>query len=213
MKAGGDIFNDLFDEFTLWAILVGIFTFSWLFHHSLKYRSKDGSDNNIDNLTPGVFPVENDDLKLEVTWTVVPFILIVYLTFISWGPLDEIWTEDEDAHIVTITASQWSWSFDCSEVNNTDICDSSQTMDVEGRSNVILSLKAGESYTFILYSEDVTHSPFFVDWGIKEDALPGQETRMYYTPSTDEIGTNLLYCAEYCGDDHGYMTAIIEVHA
>ncbi len=212
MKAGGDIFNDLFDEFTMWAIIVGVFTFVWMFHHSLKYRSKDGSDNNVDNLTPGVFPKENDNLKMELAWTIVPFILIVYLTFISWGPLDEVWTEDEDAHVVYITASQWNWNFDCGNLT-ADICDSSSTMDVEGRTNTVLSLKAGESYTFLMTSEDVIHAPFFVDWGLKEDTLPGMETAIYYTPGEDEIGTHLLLCTEYCGDDHGYMTAIVEVHA
>ncbi|MEE2812266.1 MAG: cytochrome c oxidase subunit II [Candidatus Thermoplasmatota archaeon] len=211
MKAGSDLFYELFNEFVAWSILVFAITFIWQMHHSLRYRSKDGSDNNVDNLTPGVFPKENDDLRLELTWTILPFILIVYLTYISWGPLSEVWTEDPEAHQVGIHASQWNWGFDCGDLDE-DICSISNA-DVEGQTKPKISLKAGESYTFILTSEDVTHAPFFVDWGIKEDSQPGMVTKMYYKPSVDEIGTHLLLCTEYCGDDHGYMTAVVEVHA
>ena len=52
----------------------------WLYHHSFFYRSKDGENPNVDNLEVGVFPAQNDNLKLELAWTIVPFILIVYLT-------------------------------------------------------------------------------------------------------------------------------------
>jgi len=75
----------------------------------------------------------------------------------------------------------------------------------------LLRVKADESYGFLLTSNDVTHAPFFLDWGIKEDTQPGMETRLYYTPSMDEIGSSLLMCTEYCGKDHGYMTAVVEV--
>lgn len=211
MRAGGVLFWEMFDEFFMWSIIVGVITFAWMAHHSLRYRSKDGSDNNVDNFTPGVFPAENDDIRLELTWTIIPFILIVYLTYISWGPLDEVWSEDEGAVDIRITGSQWAWDFDCGDLD-ADLCEVTP-IDVEGKSKKKLSLKAGQAYTFILTSDDVTHAPFFVDWGIKEDAQPGLETGMYYTPSTDEIGSHLLLCTEYCGSEHGYMTAVIEVHA
>jgi cytochrome c oxidase subunit 2 len=211
MEAGGPIFHELFDEFMLWSVIVGVITFAWLFHHSLRYRSKDGSNNNVDDFTPGVFPKENGSLTMELTWTFVPFVIIVYLAFISWAPLDEMWTLDEDAHDVGVTGYQWFWEFDCGDLDQ-DVC-STGYADVEGKTNPVLSLKAGESYTFIINSDDVTHAPFFNDWGLKEDAQPGLETRMSYTPSEDEIGRQLMMCTEYCGDNHGYMTAIIEVHA
>jgi len=211
MEAGGEVFWDLFNEFNFWAVIVLVIVLVWTFHNSLRYRSKDGSDNNIDNFTPGVFPKENDNLTMELTWTIVPFILIVYLTFIAWGPIDDLWSADPDAHEVTITASQWSWDFDCGDLD-ADICEVSN-IDVEGQTKPLLRLKAGESYLFNMTSVDVTHAPFFLDWGLKEDTQPGMYTRLYHTPSNDEIGSSLLMCTEYCGKDHGYMTAVVEVHA
>ena len=210
MEAGGEIFHALFDEYFLWSIVVGVITFAWMGHHSLRYRSKDGSDNNIDNLTPGVFPVENDNLTLELTWTIIPFILIVYLTFIAWGPIDEMWTADPDAHEIHLTGSQWAWDFDCGDLD-ADICEVT-SIDIEGKTRPLVRLKAGESYHFNMTSDDVTHAPFFNDWGLKEDVQPGLITTLFYTPSHEEIGSHLLMCTEYCGDEHGYMTAVIEVH-
>ncbi len=211
MEAGGEVFWELFDVFNFWALIVLIIVVVWMFYNSLVFRSKDGSDNNIDNFTPGVFPAENDNLKMELTWTIVPFILIVYLTFIAWGPIDEMWTADPDAHEVKVNSSQWSWAFDCGDLD-ADICEVSN-IDVEGQTRPLLRLKAGESYMFNMTSTDVTHAPFFLDWGIKEDTQPGMYTRLYHTPSVDEIGSSLLMCTEYCGKDHGYMTAVVEVHA
>ena len=211
MRAGGDVFWALFDEFNFWALIVLVIVLVWMFHHSLRYRSKDGSNNNVDNFSPGVFPKENDNMTMELTWTIIPFILIIYLTFIAWGPIDDLWTADPDAHEVTITASQWNWNFDCGDLD-ADICEVSN-IDVEGQTKPLLRLKAGESYMFNMTSVDVTHAPFFLDWGLKEDTQPGMITRLYHTPSTDEIGSSLLMCTEYCGKDHGYMTAVVEVHA
>lgn len=211
MRAGGDVFWALFDEFNFWALIVLVIVLVWMFHHSLRYRSKDGSNNNVDNFIPGVFPKENDNMTMELTWTIIPFILIIYLTFIAWGPIDDLWTADPDAHEVTITASQWNWNFDCGDLD-ADICEVSN-IDVEGQTKPLLRLKAGESYMFNMTSVDVTHAPFFLDWGLKEDTQPGMITRLYHTPSTDEIGSSLLMCTEYCGKDHGYMTAVVEVHA
>jgi cytochrome c oxidase subunit 2 len=234
MKAGGDIFWALFNEFNFWAAITFVIVMVWMFHHSLRYRSKDGSDNNIDNFIPGVFPKENDNMKMELTWTIIPFILIIYLTYIAWGPIDEMWRADPDAHQINVTGNQWYWDIDCDPLRDTEdapessipmenrsstmfynangilICEIT-TIDVEGQIKPKLRVKAEESYMFSLTSNDVTHAPFFLDWGIKEDTQPGMETRLYHTPSVDEIGSSLLMCTEYCGKDHGYMTAVVEV--
>ena len=72
-----------------------------------------------------------------------------------------------------------------------DICTSTEVIGVSGSSPEInVSLKGP---------------------GGEEDTQPGMETRLYYTPSMDEIGSSLLMCTEYCGKDHGYMTAVVEV--
>ena len=142
MAVTSPLFNVLWDEYILWSLLVGVFTFGWLYHHSFSYRSTDGENvPNVDELKVGVFPKHNDDMKLEVAWTVAPFLLIIYLTYISWAPLDHVWAaagsdargdecllgessnnifyadtgfvDSECYHVIEITGQQWFWSFEC----------------------------------------------------------------------------------------------------
>ena len=233
------LYDDLWNEYLVWSALVGLFTFGWLYHHSFFYRSEDGQNPNVDDLKVGVFPAHYDNMKLEITWTVVPFILIVYLTFISWAPLDSIWSaaNEEDGffgdecvvgessnlifnqseglyeadcyHEIGISGKQWVWSFDCYDLD-ADICDTGFAQ-IEGRDSPLISLKAGEAYLAIMTSEDVTHAPWFVSLGIKEDTQPGQVTTQWVL--ADEVEDFLLLCTEYCGDDHAYMIAGVNVHA
>ena len=242
------LFFDLWDEFMLWSILVGVFTFGWLYHHSVTYRSKDGEElPNVDEIEVGVFPKENDDLRLEVAWTILPFILIVYLTYISWAPIDSVWTSTEGGahgyeceagyysnnvmdsengfvtsdcyHILEVTGKQWAWTFECNpdvevtdrtyELSN-DICDTG-TYQVEGYGmQPSVSLKAGETYLLVMESEDVTHSPWFIELGVKEDVLNGQQTTMWL-PITS-TGEGLILCTEYCGDAHSLMAGVLITH-
>ncbi|MCH2428568.1 MAG: hypothetical protein MK168_04470 [Candidatus Thalassarchaeum sp.] len=87
------IFENLWDHYIIWSVIVSIIAFGWLFHHSFWFVSEDGKEvPNVDSLKVGVFPVHNDDMRLEVTWTFLPFVLIVWLTYVSWAPLDAMWT-------------------------------------------------------------------------------------------------------------------------
>jgi heme/copper-type cytochrome/quinol oxidase subunit 2 len=232
------LYDRLWDEYILWSVLVGAIAFGWLYHHSFWFRSYDGvKPPNVDQLEVGVFPKHNDSLRLEVTWTILPFILIVYLTYISWAPLDVVWTSAEGGihgyecddgessnnylhlsngtivsdcyHVIEITAQQWFWSFDCLELD-ADLCDTGvASMEVYG-SVPVLSLKDSETYLAVMESKDVTHSPWFQSLGNKEDVLRGLETNLWLPIS--DAGDSMILCAEYCGDAHSVMAAVLSVH-
>ena len=236
------LFDVLWDEYVLWSVFVSAVAFGWLYHHSFWFRSYDGEDPpNVDRLKVGVFPMHNDDLRLEVTWTILPFLLIVYLTYISWAPLDAVWTTadggghnyecdydnpsydgsnnqlDMDTgivtsdcyHIIEITAQQWFWTFDCLDLEAA-LCDiGMDSVEVYG-SVPVVSLKEGETYLAVMESEDVTHAPWFLNLGMKEDVLQGQVTDLWL-PVT-ESGDSMILCAEYCGDAHSVMAAVLSIH-
>ena len=76
------IFENLWEHYIFWSVVVSLVVFVWLFHHSFWFTSQDGEKlPNVDGLKLGVFPKHNDDMRLEVTWTNLPFILIVWLTY------------------------------------------------------------------------------------------------------------------------------------
>jgi cytochrome c oxidase subunit 2 len=213
MAVGGAAYNELFDVFWDWSIVVGVITFGWMIHHSFYYRSKSGEDVNVDDLEVGVFPKLYHNATLEWTWIIIPSILIIYLAWISIEPTSQVWpdpdtvgVEGEDYFEVMITGQQWFWIFDCVELD-ADICDTG--VDPETGLTTLI-VKKDLVYRFNTTSNDVIHSPFFVQWGAKEDAVPGLYTAIWVTP--DMTGKFFIDCAEYCGDDHAYMTAILVVH-
>ena len=229
------LYDAIWEDYIIWSLFVGAIAFGWLYHHSFFYRSNDGESPNIDNLEVGVFPIDYDNLRLEVAWVILPSLLIVWLTYISWAPLDAVWSQtgpdgyhgsecaegessdnyvDDDGYVysacyheISIVGQQWFWNMDCGDLSE-DLC-STDFATSGGETRPLLNLKVGETYLARLTSTDVTHAPKFNGFGMMEDVVPGQVTYLWL-PAIEE-GDSLMLCAEYCGDNHAYMTAQINV--
>ena len=111
------IFRSLLETWNFWSLVVGIFTFVLLIYLVIRFREVSPDDSNIDSIAPGVFPKERDNLTLELTWFIVPTILVLYLTFIAWQSMITVWVDPyseegaDDAFDITIEAYQWGWNF------------------------------------------------------------------------------------------------------
>ena len=229
------LYDAIWEDYIIWSLFVGAIAFGWLYHHSFFYRSNDGESPNIDNLEVGVFPIDYDNLRLEVAWVILPSLLIVWLTYISWAPLDAVWSQtgpdgyhgsecsegessnnyvDDDGYVysacyheISIVGQQWFWNMDCEDLSE-DLC-STDFSTSGGETRPLLNLKVGETYLARLTSTDVTHAPKFNGFGMMEDIVPGQVTFLWL-PAIEE-GDSLMLCAEFCGDNHAYMTAQVNV--
>lgn len=229
------LYDAIWEDYIIWSLFVGAIAFGWLYHHSFFYRSNDGESPNIDNLEVGVFPIDYDNLRLEVAWVILPSLLIVWLTYISWAPLDAVWSQtgpdgyhgsecaegessdnyvDDDGYVysacyheISIVGQQWFWNMDCEDLSE-DLC-STDFSTSGGETRPLLNLKVGETYLARLTSTDVTHAPKFNGFGMMEDIVPGQVTYLWL-PAIEE-GDSLMLCAEFCGDNHAYMTAQVNV--
>jgi len=229
------LYDAIWEDYIIWSLFVGAIAFGWLYHHSFFYRSNDGESPNVDNLEVGVFPIDYDNLRLEVAWVILPSLLIVWLTYISWAPLDAVWSQtgpdgyhgsecaegessdnyvDDDGYVysacyheISILGQQWFWNIDCEDLSE-DLC-STDFATSGGETRPLLNLKVGETYLARLTSTDVTHAPKFNGFGMMEDIVPGQVTYLWL-PAIEE-GDSLMLCAEFCGDNHAYMTAQVNV--
>ena len=227
------IFRSLMKTWNFWSLVVGILTFALLFYLIIRFRQISPKDKTPEKLTPGVFPKERDNLTLELTWFIVPTILVLYLTFIAWQSMITVWvdpySEEEDTWDITIEAYQWGWNFyyhdeilitEFNETGNftistfttptgTEIVDGAYT----GDGNLYLPCNRVIKAKLVTLNDGgelpVLHAPFIPEWGIKEDTVPGIETSMSFTPK--ETGTFDLFCAEYCGQQHSKMLAKVHV--
>jgi cytochrome c oxidase subunit 2 len=131
---------------------------------------------------------------LEITWTIIP--LIVVMGFGVWGAshLSEITTDRPGEMIVRVTGFQFGWSFEYPDA---------------GVTSPELYLPRGRQVKFEITSRDVIHSFWVPEFRIKQDAVPGRWTELRVTPT--ETGDYRIRCAEMCGYAHSAMYAPVVV--
>ncbi|MHC1702698.1 MAG: cytochrome c oxidase subunit II [Tenuifilaceae bacterium] len=130
-----------------------------------------------------------DNMKLEIAWTVIPFILVMMMFYYGYVVFKPMRIVPDDAMEVNVTGRMWSWSF---EYSNGKITDE-------------LVLPVGKAVKLNLFSPDVIHSLYIPAFRIKEDMVPGKENYMWFIPNIE--GTYEILCAEYCGLRHSFMEA------
>jgi len=133
------------------------------------------------------------NLLLEITWIVIPTILVMFMFYIGWVGYDKSQRFPSDAIHVNVTARMWSWLF---EYEN-------------GKESSELKLPLGKTAVLELHAEDVLHSFFVPAFRIKKDMVPGMKTEIMVTP--DEVGTYDILCAEFCGVGHSAMLSKVVV--
>jgi cytochrome c oxidase subunit 2 len=133
------------------------------------------------------------NLWLEIVWTVVPTVLVMGMFWAGYTGFKLMRTVPEGARVVKVTGRMWSWLF---EYEN-------------GKSAPELVVEKGEPVRLALTSLDVIHSLFIPAFRVKEDAVPGQETVLWFIPEAE--GEFDLFCTEYCGLGHSGMITKVRV--
>jgi cytochrome c oxidase subunit 2 len=146
--------------------------------------------------TPGAGPVSNirGSTKLEITWTVIPLVLVVTMFWLGFVAYVDQSVAPGNAVPIIVHAQKWAWSFEYAN----------------GYRDPELHLEVGTPYALTLTSNDVIHSLFIPAFRLKKDAVPGRYNKVWFTPT--RVGTYPLYCAEYCGTRHSDMIARVVVH-
>jgi len=131
--------------------------------------------------------------RLEIIWTVIPTILVLFMFWIGWKAYIPMRQVPADAMKVKVNAQMWSWRF---EYENGKIADT-------------LYVPANKAVALKMESADVIHSLYIPAFRIKEDVVPGKENHMWFKSAVP--GVYDLFCAEYCGLRHSYMGTAVKV--
>jgi len=134
-----------------------------------------------------------ENVFLEILWTVIPTILVLAIFFVGWKGFVYMRTAPPDAMVIHVTARQWSWTFNYGN----------------GQESNVLKVPVRKPVKLLITSADVLHSLFIPAYRIKEDAVPGMETHLWFLP--DQLGSYDLFCTEYCGVEHSAMITKVEV--
>ena len=118
---------------------------------------------------------------LEIIWTVIPTLLVLTMFYYGLTGFEFLKKVPPGAMMVKVIARQWSWLF---EYEN-------------GIKDTELRVPVGKPVKLVLTSQDVIHGFYAPAFRIKQDAVPGMETYLWFQPT--ETGTFDVICSQYCG--------------
>lgn len=155
----------------------------------IKFRVKPGDEGDGEPI--------HGNTRLEIIWTLVPTVIVIFLAAYSWIILDRIEAREPDRMVVNVFSQQFAWNFTYPEAGK--------------HSAAELRVPVGRQVEFKMHAFDVIHSFWVPEWRIKKDNVPGIVTRAIITP--DKEGTYQLVCTELCGFGHTTMRAKVIVQS
>ena len=171
-------------------VLVELLLLLFLF----RYRHRDGRRAHY----------THGNNRLEVIWTIVPAFICVVLALLSKRTWEDIKQHmPSDAVQIEITAEQFAWNIRYAGLDNKfDTKDDVLTLNQ-------LHVPVGKPVVVTLHSKDVIHSFFLPEFRVKQDAVPGLSTRIWFEGT--RTGHWEIACAELCGLGHYRMKGFVTV--
>ncbi|HEX4495253.1 MAG TPA: cytochrome c oxidase subunit II [Thermoanaerobaculia bacterium] len=131
---------------------------------------------------------------IEILWSAVP--LAIMLVMFAWGArvFFQLYRPPADAIEFTAIGKQWMWKI----------------QHPEGQREInAMHVPVNQAIRMRIASEDVIHSFYIPAFRIKQDAVPGRYTSIWFKAT--KPGTYHLFCAEYCGTEHSRMIGSVIV--
>ena len=197
-------------------VIISIVMFVFIY----QYRYKEGRKAKF-------FP---DNHYLELTWTIIPAIVLAVLIFTGLRTWNDITSPaSKEAEVIEVIAQQFAWTarypakdkelgtvnyklIDAVNEFGLDLSDKNSFDDFK---SLELHFPVDEEILLKIRAKDVLHSVFLPHFRVKMDAVPGMPTQFKFkaTKTTEEMRTETgnpnfnyeLACTEICGKGHFSM--------
>ncbi len=194
-------------------VVIGVIVFGAMIYSIIYHRKSVGHQ-------PANF---HESTKVEVVWTVIPFIILVACAVPATKAL--IMMEDtSDAEVtLKVTGYQWMWEYEYLEdgVNFFSKIDNKSNNARRLNSGVNVNevdhylrnvdnevvLPTNTKVRILMTASDVIHAWWVPELGGKKDAIPGFINELWV--NIKEPGVYRGQCAELCGKDHGFMPIVV----
>ena len=206
----------------LWiCVAIGLVVFGLMFYSMWAHRKSKGHK-------AADF---HESTKLEIAWTVVPFLIVIWMAVMATGTLVKMYDTSASDLTIKVTGSQWKWHYeylnygDKSDIGvafysvlSTPREQYDQREKVYGRplnEHYLLEvdhpvvIPKDKKVRFLITSNDVIHAWWVPDFGIKKDAIPGFINELWTRVPTTGVFSG--QCTELCGKDHGFMPIVVKV--
>jgi cytochrome c oxidase subunit II len=155
---------------------------------------------------------------LEVVWTLIPVLILVFLSLFSFPLLYKADQVPQKVDLtIKVTGHQWYWSYEYPDQNGISFdanllpADEAKTAGkpyLLGTDNAVY-VPVGKTVRLQLTASDVIHGYLVPAFGIQMDASPGRLGEMWF--KADKVGTYYGQCTQICGVKHAYMPIEVKV--
>jgi cytochrome c oxidase subunit 2 len=198
----------------LWiCVVIGVVVFGVMFYSIIYHRKSRG-------VVPAQF---HESTKVEIAWTVVPFLILIGIAVPATSTLLDIYDFEDAEMDILVTGYQWKWKYEYlaedgenvaffsnlstsqSEIYNTAEKNDNYLLEVDEPVVIPVNTKV----RFLVTANDVIHSWWVPELAVKKDAIPGFINETWTI--AEEEGIYRGQCAELCGKDHGFMPIVVKV--
>ncbi len=177
--------DHLYFFLTVITLFFTILIFGTIFFFMIKYRRRSPDE---------IPPDTKEHLGLELTWTIIPTIITVFIFVWASSLYFENSRPPEAATEIFVVGKQWMWHIQhpegVREINE-------------------LHVPVNVPISITLTSDDVIHDFYIPAFRVKKDAVPGRYTSLWFQAT--KIGTYHIFCGQYCGADHAEMIGWVYV--
>ncbi|QDP71690.1 cytochrome c oxidase subunit II [Legionella israelensis] len=206
------ISHDMYDLHMIAIVIcgiIGIVVFGVMIYSLIHHRKSKGYQ-------PASF---HDNTRLEVVWTIIPFLILIGLAIPATKVLMRMEDSEESDVTVKIVGYQWKWQYQYLDQgisyfsNLSTPYDQIENQERKGQWYLLevdkpLVVPIHKKIRFLVTSNDVVHSWWVPELGVKRDAIPG-----FMHEAWANIETPGIYrgqCAELCGINHAFMPIVVQ---
>ncbi len=189
--------------------VISIFVLALLLYVMIKFNEKA---NPVPSKT-------SHSTALEFAWTVVPILILVFISIPSWRLLSAQYDFPKADVTIKAIGQQWYWDYEYLDLDEEIFFSANRVEDSD--------LKPGQprllatDYAMVVPVNKVVHVLLTADptgvihnwtvpsFGVKADAVPGRVTRVWF--KARKTGTYYGQCSELCGKDHAFMPIEVKV--
>lgn len=203
-----DIYN--LHMIAIWiCAIIGIIVFGVMTYSLIHHRKSKG-------FKPAAF---HDNKRLEIVWSLIPFLILVGLAVPATTVLMRMEDSNNSDVTIKVVGYQWKWQYQYldqglsyfsilstpyNQIQNKEKKGEWYLLEVDKPVVVPVNKKI----RFLVTSNDVIHSWWVPELGIKRDAIPGFMHEAW--AKIEKPGIYRGQCAELCGINHGFMPIVVQ---
>ena len=164
------------------------------------------------NPTPATF---SHNTPVEVTWTLVPLGILVFIGAFSLPVLFNQQVAPEGDVVIKITGYQWYWGYEYPEedIDFLSFMLERDQLEEYGYSqdeyrlatDTAMVVPTGQDIVLQVTAADVIHSWAIPAFGVKQDGVPGRLAEAWFNIEPGMEGIYFGQCSELCGLNHAFM--------